>query len=357
MNIGSNIKRLRRERDITQEQLAEYLNISVSAISQWECGKTAPDISLLAPLANILDVSADALLGIDVINKEKQIQDIVENAKEYYFTDCERAISILREGLKEYPNSYVLMERLMNGLHIKKYDITRTNEISKDETLILLNEIIKLGEKILAECIDDKHRLWALRKLCHVYSDPEIGMTEKAIELAEKLPEGEDTRESLLARLYEGEKKFKQLRENMQRYFSELIKNADEFKAIYFANDALPIDEYITVNEKIVSLIDIMFEDENYGYFRFTMKGCCSVLAENYAKLNDYDKAIEYLKRSSDNAIKIDAEYEHHPVYPFRDSTSLLLKGTQCRYTFISDEDFSKNQLEQMKHTVFDPTP
>jgi transcriptional regulator with XRE-family HTH domain len=81
MNIGTNIKRLRRERDITQEQLAEYLNISISAISQWECEKTAPDISLLAPLANIFDVSADVLLGIDVINKEKQIHDIAVNVK------------------------------------------------------------------------------------------------------------------------------------------------------------------------------------------------------------------------------------------------------------------------------------
>lgn len=36
MNIGSIIKKMRREKDMTQEQLAEYLNVSVSAISQWE---------------------------------------------------------------------------------------------------------------------------------------------------------------------------------------------------------------------------------------------------------------------------------------------------------------------------------
>ena len=37
MSIGTTIKRLRRERDITQEQLAEYLGISTGAVSQWEC--------------------------------------------------------------------------------------------------------------------------------------------------------------------------------------------------------------------------------------------------------------------------------------------------------------------------------
>ncbi|MBQ9079623.1 MAG: helix-turn-helix transcriptional regulator [Clostridia bacterium] len=38
MNIGSVIKKARREKDLTQEQLAEYLNVSVSAVSQWESG-------------------------------------------------------------------------------------------------------------------------------------------------------------------------------------------------------------------------------------------------------------------------------------------------------------------------------
>jgi len=60
-------------------------------------------------------------------------------------------------------------------------------------------------------------------------------MTEKAIELAEKLPNSGVTRESLLAELYEGEKKIKQLRENMQRYFGKLIMSMKDFKIYYFA--------------------------------------------------------------------------------------------------------------------------
>ena len=50
MSIGSTIKRLRRERDLTQEQLAEYLGITSRAVSQWECDRTAPDISQLPAL-------------------------------------------------------------------------------------------------------------------------------------------------------------------------------------------------------------------------------------------------------------------------------------------------------------------
>jgi len=358
MNIGSNIKKLRRERDITQEQLAEYLNISVSAISQWEGGKTTPDISLLAPLANIFEVSADVLLGIDVINKEKQIRDIVANAEKYHLTDCEESVSMLREGLKEYPNSFEIMERLMSHIYSAKIKKTTLDgSLTTDKALIMMNEVIKLGEKILAECTDDKLRFMAVNTLCYAYSSPEMGMTEKAIELAEKLPHTNITRESLLAYLYEGEKKFNQLRGNIQKYFGELVISANELREKFYdekekseSYDARTIEESIIVNKKIIALIKIMIEDEKYGFYGFIMVGCYSSLALNYAKLNDYDKAIEYLRRSTENVIKMNTEYKHFSTY-----TSLLLKGTQSMRSFYSNENFSIFQLEQMKHTAFDP--
>jgi len=80
MSIGSNIKRLRREKDITQEQLAEYLGITSRAISQWECDRTAPDISQLPALCHVFDVSSDVLLGIDVEKNEERIKSYLEEA-------------------------------------------------------------------------------------------------------------------------------------------------------------------------------------------------------------------------------------------------------------------------------------
>ncbi|MBO5228528.1 MAG: helix-turn-helix transcriptional regulator [Lachnospiraceae bacterium] len=76
MSIGTTIKKLRRERDITQEQLAEYLGISSKAISQWECDKTMPDISQLPLLANIFNVTTDEILGVNIDKREKRIDDI-----------------------------------------------------------------------------------------------------------------------------------------------------------------------------------------------------------------------------------------------------------------------------------------
>ena len=72
MSIGTTIKKLRREKAMTQEQLAELLGLSTNAVSQWECDKTAPDISHLPVLANIFEVSADVLLEIDLAKSKNQ---------------------------------------------------------------------------------------------------------------------------------------------------------------------------------------------------------------------------------------------------------------------------------------------
>lgn len=72
MSIGTTIKKLRRDQNITQEQLAELLGVSTNAVSQWECDKTAPDISHLPVLANIFEVSADVLLEIDIAKSSEE---------------------------------------------------------------------------------------------------------------------------------------------------------------------------------------------------------------------------------------------------------------------------------------------
>ena len=59
---GSLIRRLRSEKQLTQRQLAECIGVSDKTVSKWENGRGAPDVSLLAPLAQALEISAESLL-------------------------------------------------------------------------------------------------------------------------------------------------------------------------------------------------------------------------------------------------------------------------------------------------------
>ena len=61
-DISKHIKRIRQERGLTQEQLAEKMHLSRQAISSWETGKTSPDIDSLLALADILDTDVMELL-------------------------------------------------------------------------------------------------------------------------------------------------------------------------------------------------------------------------------------------------------------------------------------------------------
>ena len=65
MNIGKVIKELRKERNISQTELAGMLNLSQDTISLWELGKSYPDIISLIELSKIFKVTTDFLLGLE----------------------------------------------------------------------------------------------------------------------------------------------------------------------------------------------------------------------------------------------------------------------------------------------------
>ena len=109
MNIGNKLSRLRREKGLTQEQLAEMLGVSPPAVSKWENGHSYPDITLLCPLARALGTNVDNLLQFeenlcdeDVI---KLMNDIIELARQ---DGCKAAEQKMLSLLHHYPNSISL---------------------------------------------------------------------------------------------------------------------------------------------------------------------------------------------------------------------------------------------------------
>lgn len=70
--IGLFIAKCRREKNMTQEDLAEKLGVSNKSISRWENGKTMMDISLFEPLCNELDISIIELLNGEKVNDKKK---------------------------------------------------------------------------------------------------------------------------------------------------------------------------------------------------------------------------------------------------------------------------------------------
>lgn len=64
--LGENIRNLRKEKEMSQEELAERLSVTRQSVSLWETGKAQPSLALLTMLANLFEISTDALLGNDM---------------------------------------------------------------------------------------------------------------------------------------------------------------------------------------------------------------------------------------------------------------------------------------------------
>lgn len=80
MKFNEQIQKLRKEKGLTQNDLAEKLFISYQAVSQWETGNTKPDIELLPRLAEIFEVSIDELFGVE---KNEQKEECFGRVKNY----------------------------------------------------------------------------------------------------------------------------------------------------------------------------------------------------------------------------------------------------------------------------------
>ena len=82
-SMGQIIKRLRKERGLTQEQLAQLLNLSAQSISKWENNSSMPDVSQIVPLATVLKVKTDVLFGMESCNNDEEVERIIRSARSF----------------------------------------------------------------------------------------------------------------------------------------------------------------------------------------------------------------------------------------------------------------------------------
>ena len=104
--ISATIRRLRRERGLTQEALAQAVGVSPQAISKWETGQTMPDITLLLPLSKELGIGVDLLLGGD---RRKEFEERFQKAIPL---GEELTLLVSLDALKEFPNDKTFRYRL-----------------------------------------------------------------------------------------------------------------------------------------------------------------------------------------------------------------------------------------------------
>jgi len=175
ITVGANIKRLRIEKGITQEQLAEAMNVSCAAVSKWERAETYPDITLLQPLAYYFGVTLDALMGYDREVVQTKIDETLAEYRKYWLTDYKRAREIIVKAYHDYPNDWWVMHYYMWNIG---------GDMADNDPEVLLahkDEFLAICQKLIDGCTEETLRLnaWNMRaKLLHAE-----GKTEEALEI------------------------------------------------------------------------------------------------------------------------------------------------------------------------------
>ncbi|MCR4961844.1 MAG: helix-turn-helix transcriptional regulator [Lachnospiraceae bacterium] len=103
MDFNNKLYELRKQKGLSQEELANRLNVSRQTVSKWEVGESAPDMEKLAAISELFDISLDELVLNKVPEKEKAPEQIVRSEmysdiKEHVLTEENRKKA--KKGLK-----------------------------------------------------------------------------------------------------------------------------------------------------------------------------------------------------------------------------------------------------------------
>lgn len=270
LTIGQTIKKLRKERNLTQEELAEQLNVTFQAVSKWENETGLPDISQIVPLASVFGVSTDVLFGTIGTNDDEEVKKIIQKAYDLKGDNTTESLKCvydaLQEGLCRYPNNDHLLENSLEmGISLAYPENDCYDKIH--------------GEEIYRECIRQANVLISYSKnatnilrahMIMVMLHSAYGNSEKAWEHAIKFPGRADMTIHV-----------------MSAYIAHFENNYDE--EVRSCQGAIMLHS--------VALCDDLV-----------------LLGETHLKAKNYDAALRMFKRIFEIR---DIIYSHRPIPPF----------------------------------------
>ena len=179
LSFGQRLRILRKEADLSQNDLAEQLFVSVQSVSKWECDNAMPDIGQIVPLAAILGVTTDCLLGVgtdEKADREKCFEACENIWKKHNGNSYENnawfmCYEIFRDFIKKYPLAYdvklACAGRIWNFFY-SSIDGTRY-QIPKDEEKALYDEAVKLLTTVINRSNDPGYLMDARETLILLY--------------------------------------------------------------------------------------------------------------------------------------------------------------------------------------------
>lgn len=315
LKTGETIRALRKNRNITQEQLAEVLGVSTAAISKWETGITYPDIQMLPILARFFRVSIDFLMGFSNMVSEEERQQIYKEVSDSFQTlPYDEAILIWEYYIKQHLNDDVVKFELSS---ILMNNLAMLLAAAPDKANALITKLIHAYK----QCLDSDD---LTIKQGSYYQIGNLYIALQNYDMAEQtlsqIPVPKINPQLLLNMIYVSKGEYstakKSIQESVLNAINEIIGEFGHL--ITISRDTQDFDSVISLFHMQQNLLEIFDLSSTLG------TGVTLQLSEQLCSLEKYDEALSEMK----GFIKLTAKQDNR-------------KGI-CNIPHFSDVDISK---------------
>lgn len=288
MELGTNIKYLRTQRNMTQEELGELLGTTSKSISRWEQGLTYPDITLLPYIANVFEITVDKLLGVESIKQDEYVKELKKKANEYAKNnDYNNELKLWQDAYKKLPNNEEIKLCLINIMNI--INIIYNDVKYKDE-------IIKLSESLLEKSTNNEIRNSTTQILVELYS--QLGNCDMAELYCKQLPSNVLLTSNVMkTRFLKDDNLHKCIQLNISDFFEEVVR---ESEFIIYNNRINVSNEYKKEYlDRLIRIEELLYvKDNDYGYSATTnIFNYIELMKLEVITTNNQDYIVEYLSK------------------------------------------------------------
>lgn len=304
MNLGEKLKSLRKEKNVSQEKLAQYLNISFQAVSKWETAATFPDISLLPDIARFFGITIDELLQAEKLDEKVLCREYEAKANEMFRNGKrEELIFLWQEAYHKMPNNIGVKEMLMSSY----FDADKVK---------YQKEIIELGTEIYNSDAGSYYKGQAVHQIARTYAA--CGEPETAERWAVKAGMIINCQETIMMQILQDGKDL----EEQFSYANYWIFNRLCYMALNFCdkNDLPGGTAYVQEVEKAVTkLYEIVYPGDDMGFEDLRLMCIMhSLIAEDEISLGGDEETVKYeLNRAlecAQKSVSVEAHDLPHPL-------------------------------------------
>ncbi|WP_270313063.1 helix-turn-helix domain-containing protein [Vagococcus fluvialis] len=252
-NMGAVIQQKRKEKELTQEELARLMGVSKSSVSKWETGQTYPDIYLLPELATFFNISIDSLMAYKPQLDKFQIRDIYVELSEKFGKE---PFDTVFEEYQLIVKKYYASERFLLQMAVLLLNYSSLAKESRHQEI--LNYIIELTSRVKTESKDPSLMTQAnvLEGFCHL----QLGNIDETLRILNHDALVYMGQEQLLSQAYAAKGDIKKAQEilqvtQFQHLIGLIVTSGDEL--IYEIGNIEKFDEIVSRVKALAKTYDL----------------------------------------------------------------------------------------------------